>query len=181
MLGRRGAEKLLLAASDIALSLPWLFVLIALRAALPLNVAPAVSICVTFALLGLLGWAGPARVIHANVRRVLASDYIRAAMARGVPPSRLAVRHTLPNLSHVLSAQFWTTAAGFVVAEANLGLLGLGVTEPLPSWGSMLRDLEGQPWSATYFHSHWAGLAPLFLVVSVVLSCRLVFAKGVAE
>ncbi len=174
-------EKLLLSGADLAMSLPWLFLMITLRALLPLDVPPAVSACVTFGLLGLLGWAGPMRVIHANVRQILASDYISAAAARGVAPGRLIFRHTLPNLSHLLAAQFWTTVPAFIVAEANLGMLGLGVTEPLPSWGSMLRELEGQAWSSMYLSSHLWLLAPLFIVVSVVLCCRLVFSVEVSQ
>lgn len=172
-------ERLLLSTADLAVSVPWLFLLITLRAALPLDVPPLASLLFTFTLLGLLGWAGPARVVHASVRQVLSSDFVRAAEARGVPPLRLLFRHTLPNLSPVITAQFWTSVPAYLLAEANLGMLGLGVTEPLPSWGSLLRELEGHAFSLTYLTSHIWLLTPLFVVVSVILSCRFVFAAHI--
>ncbi|MBL8179053.1 MAG: ABC transporter permease [Bryobacterales bacterium] len=172
-------ERLLLASADLAVSVPWLFLLITLRAALPLDVSPLVSLLFTFALLGLLGWAGPARVVHSSVRQILASGYIRAAQARGVPPFRLLFRHTFPNLTPVLTAQFWTTVPAYLLAEANLGMLGLGVTEPLPSWGSLLRELQGQAFSLAHLTTHLWLLAPLFVVISVILSCRFVWAARI--
>lgn len=66
--------------------------------------------------------------------------------------ARLLGRHILPNLAPVLAAQFWISIPVFILTEANLGILGLGVAEPLPSWGSLLRELESfslysaQPW-----------------------------------
>jgi len=64
----------------------------------------------------------------------------------------LLLRHLAPNLRPLLLAQFWISVPVFILAEANLGILGLGVSEPLPSWGSLLRELEGltaisgKPW-----------------------------------
>jgi ABC-type dipeptide/oligopeptide/nickel transport system permease subunit len=127
---------------DLMLSLPWIFLLIAARALLPLNVAPAVSVLIAFALLGLLGWAAPARVIRAGVRDMRDSDFLLQARACGCRGFRLLWRHLAPNLKPVLLAQFRTSIPLFILSEANLGLLGLGVSDPLPSWGNMLRELE---------------------------------------
>jgi peptide/nickel transport system permease protein len=58
----------------------------------------------------------------------------------------------VPNLKPVLYAQFWISIPVFILSEANLGILGLGVAEPMPSWGSLLKELEGlvsvgeEPW-----------------------------------
>jgi ABC-type dipeptide/oligopeptide/nickel transport system permease subunit len=66
----------------------------------------------------------------------------------------------------VLSAQFWISIPVFILAEANLGLLGLGVAEPLPSWGSLLKELESlvsireEPWK----------FVPLILLLVIVMS-----------
>ena len=65
---------------------------------------------------------------------------------------RLLWRHVIPNLKPVLFAQFWISIPVFILTEANLGILGLGVAEPLPSWGTLLQELESlssltaQPW-----------------------------------
>jgi len=127
---------------DLMLSLPWIFLLIAARALLPLNVSPAASVAVTFALLGALGWAAPARVIRAGVRDMRDSDFLLQARACGCRGWRLLLRQLAPNLKPVLLAQFWTSIPLFILSEANLGLLGLGVSDPLPSWGNLLRELE---------------------------------------
>ena len=67
-LAQRGDwERIFLGATDLLLSLPWLFFLMTVRALLPLDVAPAVSVTITFLLLGMLGWAGPARVVRGAV------------------------------------------------------------------------------------------------------------------
>ena len=152
--------------TDLCLSLPWLFLLLAARSMLPLNADPAASILVTFALLGLLGWAGPSRIVLAAVRHHLASDFVLAARASGCRTWRIALVHVLPNLMPVAVAQFWVTVPAFLLSEANLGLLGLGVAEPLPSWGSMLRDMENL---AQVARSPWTA-APLLALV-IVVSC----------
>ena len=78
----------------------------------------------------------------------------------------MALVHVLPNLLPVALAQFLVTAPAFLLSEANLSLLGLGVAEPTPSWGNLLRELEDfsrlgrQPWVA----------APL-LALALVVSC----------
>jgi peptide/nickel transport system permease protein len=159
-------EGLVMSATDLFLSLPWLFLLITVRALLPLNVAPLTSVVITFALLGCLGWAGAARVVCADTRRLCDSDFILQARASGSAGSRLLLRHLLPNLKPVLLAQFWISIPVFILSEANLSILGLGVAEPLPSWGSLLRELESfsvlsaKPWQ----------FVPLVLLIATV-SC----------
>ncbi len=159
-------ERAVTAAIDLFLSLPWLFLLLAVRALLPLNTSPVASVAITFGLLGCLGWAAPARIIRAGTRTLVASDYLLQAAASGVPRWRLFWRHLLPNLRPVLLAQFWISVPLFILSEANLGLLGLGVAEPLPSWGTLLRDLENY---SAILENPWM-LAPVVLLV-VVVSC----------
>ena len=157
-------QRCVMAATDLFLSLPWLFLLITVRALLPLNVSPVTSVVITFALLGCLGWAAAARVICADARTLGRSDFLLLARASGNGGLRLLWRHILPNLRPVLYAQFWISIPVFILAEANLGILGLGVAEPLPSWGSLLRELESfsafsaQPWQ----------FVPLILFIVVV-------------
>ena len=126
---------------------------------------------ITFALLGALGWAGPARVVRANVRSLRTSGFVVQAKAYGSSGWRLFLKHVLPNVKPILEAQFWISVPVFILAEANLGLLGLGVTEPLPSWGNLLRGLENflavqaNPWM----------LAPALMLILVVGSLQVIF------
>jgi peptide/nickel transport system permease protein len=162
-----------LAVTDLFLSLPWLFLLITVRALMPLNVSPLVSVLVTFLMLGLLGWTSAARVLCSTAGSLRDSDFVRQARASGIRGSRLFWIHVLPNLKPVLYAQFWISIPAFILSEANLGILGLGVAEPMPSWGSLLKELEGlvsvgeEPWK----------FVPLVLLVVVVTSFQLVLSK----
>ena len=159
-------ERLAMAATDVFLSLPWLFLLITVRALLPLNVSPILSVLVTFCMLGLLGWTAAARVLCATAGSLRSADFIRQARASGMSERRLFWIHVFPNLKPVLFAQFWISIPTFILSEANLGILGLGVAEPMPSWGGLLKELEGlvslreEPWK----------FVPLLLLVVVVTS-----------
>lgn len=159
-------ERCLMAVTDLFLSLPWLFLLLAVRALLPLNAAPYLSVAITFLLLGCLGWAQSARVVRASARELRHSAFLLQARICGVPGVRLFWRHLLPNLRPVLAAQFLISIPVFIISEANLGLLGLGVSEPLPSWGAMLRELENY---SDILAKPWI-LAPIALLL-VVVSC----------
>ncbi len=154
----------IMAATDLFLSLPWLFLLITVRALLPLNVSPVISVLITFTLLGGLGWAAAARVICADARSLRDSDFLLLARASGISGWRLVWRHLLPNLRPVVYAQFWLSIPVYILTEANLGILGLGVSEPLPSWGSLLRELE----SYSSMSSNPWQFVPLLLLVAVV-------------
>jgi ABC-type dipeptide/oligopeptide/nickel transport system permease subunit len=155
---------------DLFLSLPWLFVLLTLRALLPLNSSPTTSIAATFLLLAMVGWASGARAVRASVATMRESPPIRHARAYGCGSLRLLCFHILPNLRPVLSAQFWILVPVFLLTEANLGLLGLGITEPIPSWGNMLSELQNYqrvpeaPWI----------LAPAAMLILVIASLHFV-------
>jgi peptide/nickel transport system permease protein len=163
-------EKLILAATDLSMALPLLFVLLALRALLPLDVSPVLSVIATFTLLGLLGWPSSLRVVWAATKSLRNSDFLLLALATGCSRWRMIALHLFPNLRPVLFAQFWISLPVFVLTEATLSMLGLGVTEPLPSWGNLLRGLEdisavsANPWRLT----------PLVLLILVVICFQLI-------
>jgi ABC-type dipeptide/oligopeptide/nickel transport system permease subunit len=163
-------DRVAVTLTDLFLSLPWLFLLLTVRAMLPLNVPPLTSVVITFSLLGLLGWAASARVVRSGARSLRSCDFVLQARAMGTRGSRLFAWQVLPNLKPVLTAQFWISVPAFILAEANLGLLGLGVAEPLPSWGNLLRELEN--YSAVRANP-WL-VAPLLLLVLVVACFQLI-------
>ncbi len=158
-------ERIALIVVDLFLSIPWIFLLISVRAVLPLNISPQSSVIVTFLLLGFLGWAASARIVCAGTRSLMKSDFVALARANGFSGGKLLRLHLLPNLRGTLLAQFWISIPVFIITEANLGALGLGVSEPLPSLGSLLRELQNvvtlrpEPW-------RFVPLAVLVIVVS---------------
>lgn len=171
--GLRGGwlEKIILASADLSMSLPLLFVLIALRALLPLDVSPVLSIVATFVVLGLLGWPVSLRVVWAASRNLRDSDHILLAQALGYRRSQILFRQVIPCLRPVFLAQFWISIPVFILTEATLSMLGLGVMEPLPSWGNLLRGSEdfsamaANPWR----------LVPLVVLILTVVSFQFIF------
>lgn len=158
--------------TDLFLSLPWLFLFLALRAFLPLNIAPWNSLVFTFLLMGCLGWAPAARIIRAAVRQMRTAGFILQARAAGCSEWRIWLAYITPQLRSILIAQFWLSVPVFILSEASLGLLGLGVAEPLPSWGNLLRELE----SAPALKNYWV-FAPIALLVIVMTSFQLILPK----
>ena len=163
-------KRIVLAVTDLSLALPWLFLLLTVRAMLPLDVPPMVSVIIAFLMMGLLGWQASVRVICAAARGVRDSDFLLLARSSGCKPARLLLRHVAPNLCPLFYVQFWISIPLFILTEANLSILGLGVMEPMPSWGNLLRGFEdfsalsANPWR----------LAPLVLLVIVVMCFQLV-------
>ena len=158
-------EQLAMNATDLFLSLPWFFLLLTARAMLPLNAGVWPSVIITFALLGLLGWPATARVVCAGARSLRCSDVILQARASGNHGLRLVMVHVVPNLAPTLLAQFWILIPVFIISEANLGILGLGVAEPLPSWGNLLRELGND---TAILSSPWS-LAPAGLLLLIMI------------
>jgi len=161
----RFARPIVSVATTICLALPWIFLFIILRAELPLDTGPAVSVLITFGLMGVAGWAWPARIFSASIGQMERSGWMLHARASGIPGWRIAMVHAWPHLRAVAIAQFRVLVPAYILAEASLGLLGLGVPEPLPSWGNLLRDLQhpdlvrSNPWI----------LAPLILLMIVMI------------
>ena len=166
-------RTVVMSVTDLFLSMPWLFLLLTVRAFLPLNTSPLASVVITFAILGCLGWAGAARIICADTRELCDSEFALSARASGSHGIHLLRRHILPNLAPILFAQFWISIPVFILTEANLGILGLGVAEPLPSWGNLIRELEGYTiTSAGPWH-----FVPLILLILTISCFQLLFRK----
>ncbi|HVW84162.1 MAG TPA: ABC transporter permease subunit [Bryobacteraceae bacterium] len=140
--GSRFAPGAFSGLTTICLALPWIFLFIILRAELPLNTEPGISVLLTFGLMGVAGWAWPARVFSASIQQMTRSGWLLQARAAGMAGWRIAVKYAWPHLRAVAAAQFRILIPAYVLSEASLGLLGLGVSDPLPSWGNLLRDLQ---------------------------------------
>src|SRR6266545_3654734 len=90
--------------------------------------------------LSVIGWVGYARLMRAQVLKVREYDFVQAARALGASDVRILAKHILPNAIQPLIVQASLGMAGAILAEAGMSFLGLGVPEPIPSWGKMIDD-----------------------------------------
>ncbi len=139
---------------------PWLPVLLdvgvlgttALLGAVPrlvLVVVLAGSVALSPAgLLGVLvltSWAGPARLVRAEMLRVRAQPFVAATWALGLPPGRVWWRHALPAACRPLRTAFPLSLAGLLGLESTLSFLGIGLPPEVPSWGQLLNTARLEP------------------------------------
>lgn len=162
--GRR-VDTLVMRAAELFFALPWLYLLCAVRAFLPLDLSPGLAFVVVVAVIGLVDWARPARLARGVALVARERDFVLAARGFGAGDFYLIRRHVAPQALGVLVTQAAVLVPQYVLAEVTLSFLGLGVAEPLPSWGNMLAALRQYPVMASYWWMWLPGLAlvPVFL------------------
>jgi ABC-type dipeptide/oligopeptide/nickel transport system permease subunit len=143
-------DELVMRLADVTLAFPTLLLLIALVAALQ----PSLSI--VFITIGVVGWAGMARLVRGQVLVVRELEFIQAERALGAADMRIIIRHILPSVIAPVVIAGTLGVAGAIMAESSLSFLGLGVQPPTPSWGSMIADgrdlyqLRHAPWTSLF-------------------------------
>ena len=158
-------DDAIMRASELFLALPWLYLLFAVRAFLPLEMPPERALLVVAAVIGLAGWARPARLVRGVALSARESGYVLAARGFGASNVHILRRHILPRTLGVALTQAALLVPQYVLAEVTLSFLGLGVGEPVPSWGNMLAALAQYHVLASY----WWMLLPAVAMVPVFL------------
>jgi peptide/nickel transport system permease protein len=135
-------DALIMRCVELFLALPWLYLLFAVRAFLPLHISPGQAFLLLVAVIGIVGWARPARLIRGVVLSGKEHGYVRAARMFGGSDFYLMRRHLAPSTYGILLTQAALLIPQYILAEVTLSFLGLGIAEPLPSWGNMLSTLQ---------------------------------------
>lgn len=162
-------DEALMRVADFVLVLPAIYVVLALRAAMPLVLSNAQVFWTMGIVLALAAWPYPARGVRSVVAGERRKEYAEAAKAVGASPLRILLRHLLPAARGFLVVQAALLVPAFVITEATLSFVGLGFAEPTPSWGVMLQEaarvsvLVDAPWM----------LAPAIGIVIVVTAVHL--------
>ncbi len=144
----RWTDEVIMRLADVTLAFPSLLLLIAMAAAFE------PSLTVVCVVIGVVGWAGMARLVRGQTLVVRELEFVQAMRAIGARDSRILARHILPNVIAPVVIAGTLGIAGAIMAEAALSFLGLGVQPPTPSWGAMIADgrdlsqLRGAPWTS---------------------------------
>lgn len=156
--------------AELFLALPWLYLLFAVRMSLPLHIEPGQAFLLIVTIVGLVGWARPARLIRGVVLSASGRDYVLAARSSGASDSYLIRRHVLPQVMGVALTQAALLVPQYILAEVTLSYFGLGVGEPAPSLGNMLAGLQRYHVMASYWWMFLPGIAliPVFLLYYVL-------------
>jgi ABC-type dipeptide/oligopeptide/nickel transport system permease subunit len=140
----RWTDGVIMRVADVTLAFPSLLLLIAIAAAVKPSL-PAV-----FVVIGIVGWAGMARLVRGQVLLARGLEYVQAARALGASDSRIIARHLLPNVIAPVIVAATLGIGGAIMAEAALSFVGLGAQPPIPSWGAMVAEgrdlLRVAPW-----------------------------------
>lgn len=161
--GGRALDGVITWTGDVFLSLPWLYLLLAARAFLPLDMEPGRAFLAIVVLLGVVGWAAPMRIIRGVVLGAKEREFVDAARSAGAGHVHILTRHILPQTYSALATQAALLIPAYMLAEVTLSFVGLGVNEPRPSWGNMLAEL---PRASVLSSEPWT-FAPAVLLVSV--------------
>ena len=133
---------------DVALSFP------ALVLAMLLAVAIGPGYWTVVLALSILGWAGYARMVRGEALRLRESDFVAQARVSGASPIRIMLKHIFPNVVNSLIVIMTLAIGMMILAESSLSFLGIGITAPQASWGSMVsdgrNDLDRAWWISTF-------------------------------
>jgi peptide/nickel transport system permease protein len=163
-------DALVMRASEVFVVLPWFYVVVALRAALPLTLSSTATMFTVFALLATLGCATPARLFRGLVLSLKTGEFVIAARAAGARGPYIFRGHLLPFVLPAAWTQFLVSVPAYIVTEVTLSFLGLGVAEPTPTWGGMLVPLQQYVVLTSY---PWM-FAPAVAVVVVCMALQIV-------
>lgn len=151
--------------AEVFMVLPWLYLLLAVRAFLPLHLTATQTFFLLIGVIGTIGWARPARLIRGVVLSAKSQKYVLASRGFGAPDLYILRRHVLPHTYGILLTQAALLVPQYVVAEITLSFFGLGLSEPSPSWGNLLANLQ----QYNVMVSYWWMFAPAFALILVTL------------
>jgi oligopeptide transport system permease protein len=137
-------DNLIMRFVDIMYGLPYMLIVIILMAIL------GKSVFIVFVAIALVSWLTIARVVRGQIISLKNEEFVEAAQSIGAGPARIIGKHLLPNTLGIIIVYSTLSLPSFIMSESFLSFLGLGVSAPLSSWGSLVsegvRVMELYPW-----------------------------------
>ena len=155
---------------EMFMLVPGFYLMLALRSAVPDNFNSVQIYIMVVVILAFIGWASLARVIRGMALSLRGRDYVAAAKLLGLSDGAIIVRHILPHTISYSLVAIMLTIPGYIIGEAGLSVLGLGIQDPVPSWGNLLSEAMG---IAHIRHEPWI-LWPGFLIFITVVCFNVV-------
>lgn len=152
--------------AEVVIAVPWFYLLLGVRVVLPLQMSPLSAFVLISAVIGLLNWGQPARLVRGVVLSGRERNFVQAARGFGAGRLYILRRHLLPITFPVVLTQMALLVPKFILAEVLLSFLGLGVSEPFPSWGNMLAYAQ----QLHVLTSYWWMLLPALAPVPVFIA-----------
>jgi peptide/nickel transport system permease protein len=163
-------DEILSRFSDFVIVLPAIYVVLALRAVMPLVLPPREVFALLVGIFALVSWPVVARGVRGIIASEREREYVTAGRAAGASPVRLLAVHLMPAARGYLTTQATLLLPAFILAEATLSYVGLGFPTSVPTWGTMLYDASNV---ALVGEAPWM-LAPAAAIFLVVLAVNLV-------
>lgn len=142
------ADRVMMRVVDIIYAMPFMFFVILLMVVFGRN------IFLIFVAIGAVNWLDMARIVRGQTLSLKNTEFVEAAHACGVQGKDIIRRHILPNLLGVVMVYVTLTIPQVILVESFLSFLGLGVQEPMSSWGALVnegaQDLESAPWTLIF-------------------------------
>lgn len=158
-------DNLIMRWSEIEMSLPSFYFLLALAAIIPSGMSAVATFFMIVAIMSFISWAGFARVIRGMAASVRSVPYVEAARALGGSRWRVLRKHVIPSVMGYAIVAATLSIPGFILGESALSLLGLGIQEPAASWGNLLAQAEDVQNLARY---PWILIPGLFIFLAVM-------------
>lgn len=135
-------DSIVMRTTELLMAIPGLYLLLALRGAFASQFGSGEIYLLIVVILSFLGWSGAARVVRGLTLSLRAQTFVDAAIVTGLSPWRILWRHLLPNLASYLLVAAALSIPGYILGEAALSFLGIGIQEPSASWGLMLAQAQ---------------------------------------
>lgn len=163
-------DAVLMRLVEVIMTIPDIYLLVALAAVLPATLSSAQRFLLIVLITSFVRWTGLARVVRGQVLSLKSQTYVEASQAMGGQPIYIILRHVLPQTATYVIISATLAIPGFILAEAVLSLIGLGIQQPDPSWGNMLSLATN---ASMLVLRPWLIWPPALLIVLTVLSFNL--------